>query len=46
MAKEETHILISFCFGEFFLKLLTFKEAMVMAFLFIGRWFQGGNVAN
>lgn len=35
VAREETHILISFCFGEFFLKLFTFREVMVVAFLFI-----------
>jgi hypothetical protein len=46
MAREETHVLISFCFGKFFPKLLTFREAMVMAFLFIGRRFQGGNVID
>jgi hypothetical protein len=46
VAREETHILISFCFREFFPKLLTFKEAMMMAFLFIGRQFQGGSVVN
>jgi hypothetical protein len=46
VAREVTHVLISFCFGEFFPKLLTFKKAMVMAFLFIGRRFQGGSVAD
>ncbi len=46
MAREVTHVLISFCFGEFFHKLLMFKEAMVMAFLFIGRWFQGSSVVD
>lgn len=35
VAKEETHVLISFGFGEFFLKLLTFRDAMVVDFLFI-----------
>jgi hypothetical protein len=37
VAKEETHVLISFFFGELFLKLFTFREAMAMAFLFIER---------
>jgi hypothetical protein len=39
MAKEVSHALISFCFGEFFPKILTFIEAMVMAFLFMNGLF-------
>ncbi len=39
MVKEVTHALISFCFGEFFPALLTIREAMVMAFLFMNRLF-------
>ncbi len=39
MAREVTHALISFCFGEFFPRFFTFKDAMVMAFLFMSRLF-------
>jgi hypothetical protein len=37
MAREVTHALICFCFEEFFPRLLMLREAMVMAFLFIGK---------
>jgi hypothetical protein len=37
MAKEVTHALISFYFEEFFTIFFTFREEMVMAFLFMGR---------
>jgi hypothetical protein len=46
VAREVTHFLISFCFGEFVLRLFTFREAMVMAFLFMRRWFHGDNIAD
>lgn len=46
MAKEATQALISFCFGEFFPKLLTFREAMVIAFLFTNNLFQGDSIAD
>jgi uncharacterized membrane protein len=37
VAREETQDLISFYFGEFLPKLLTFMEVMVRAFLFMKR---------
>jgi len=39
MAREVTHALFSFCFGEFFPRFLTFREAMVTAFLFMSSLF-------
>jgi len=39
MTKEVSHVLISFYFGEFLLRLLTFREAMDMALLIMGRRF-------
>jgi hypothetical protein len=46
MAKEVTHALISFCFEEFFFRLLTFSEARAMAFLFMSGLFEGGIVVD
>jgi hypothetical protein len=39
MTKEVSHVLISFYFGELLLRLLTFREAMDMALLIMGRRF-------